>query len=117
MKAEAPMSLAAACLRRGARKCAPCHSIGPGAENKVGPKLNGLDRRKAGTVPEFGYSDANKASSIIWNEAAFKEYIKNPSAKIPGTKMVFAGIKSNKELDDLWDYVSEFDSSGKVKPK
>jgi cytochrome c len=104
-------------LRRGARKCAPCHSIGPGAENKVGPELNGLDRRKAGTVPEFGYSDANKASSIIWNEAAFKEYIKDPSAKIPGTKMVFAGIKSNKELDDLWDYVSEFDSSGKVKPK
>jgi cytochrome c len=99
------------------RKCAPCHSIGPGAENKVGPELNGLDGRKAGTVPEFNYSDANKASGIIWNEAVFKEYIKDPRAKIPGTKMVFAGIKSNKELDDLWAYVFQFDSSRKVKAK
>jgi cytochrome c len=99
------------------RKCAPCHSIGPGAENKVGPELNGLDGRKAGTVPDFSYSDANKASGITWNEAVFKEYIKDPRGKIPGTKMVFAGIKSNKELDDLWAYVSQFDSTGKVKPK
>ena len=97
------------------RKCAPCHSIGPDAANKVGPELNGLDGRKAGTVEGFNYSDANKASGITWGEAVFKEYIKDPKAKIPGTKMVFAGIKSETELGNLWSYVSQFDKDGSVK--
>jgi len=47
------------------KKCLPCHSIGPGAKNKIGPELNGLDGRKAGTVPNYNYSDANKNSGII----------------------------------------------------
>jgi cytochrome c len=97
------------------RKCAPCHSIGPDAANKVGPLLNGLDGRKSGTVADFSYSDANKASGITWSEAVFKEYIKDPRAKVPGTKMVFAGIKSEKEVGDLWSYVSQFDKDGNVK--
>jgi cytochrome c len=97
------------------RKCAPCHSIGPDATNKVGPVLNGLNGRPAGTVDGFNYSDANKASGITWDEAVFKEYIKDPRAKVPGTKMVFAGIKSEKELGDLWSYVSQFDKDGNVK--
>src|ERR1700722_8294160 len=59
------------------RKCAPCHNIGPDAENKVGPELNGLDGRKAGTVEEFNYSDAMTGSGITWREAAFKEYIRD----------------------------------------
>src|SRR6202451_2889997 len=78
------------------RKCAPCHSIGPDAANKVGPELNGLNGRKAGTVDGFNYSDANKGSGITWDEAVFKDYIKDPRAKVPGTKMIFAGIKSTK---------------------
>ena len=97
------------------RKCAPCHSIGPDAANKVGPLLNGLDGRKSGTVADFNYGDANKASGITWGEAVFKEYIKDPRAKVPGTKMVFAGIKSEKEVGDLWSYVSQFDKDGNVK--
>ena len=97
------------------RKCAPCHSIGPDAANKVGPELNGLNGRKSGTVDGFSYSDANKASGITWGEAVFKEYIKDPRAKVPGTKMVFAGIKSEKEVGDLWSYVSQFDKDGNVK--
>jgi cytochrome c len=97
------------------RKCAPCHSIGPDAANKVGPELNGLDGRKSGMVDGFNYSDANKASGITWGEAVFKDYIKDPRAKIPGTKMVFAGIKSEKEVGDLWSYVSQFDKDGNVK--
>jgi len=97
------------------RKCAPCHSIGPDATNKVGPVLNGLDGRKAGSVEGFNYSDANKGSGITWGEAVFKEYIKDPRAKVPGTKMVFAGIKSEKELGDLWSYVSQFDPDGNTK--
>ena len=96
-------------------KCLACHAIGEGAKNKVGPVLNGLDGRKSGTAPDYNYSDANKNSGITWNEAQFKEYIKDPKAKIPGTKMAFAGIKNEKEINDLWAFVSQFDKDGKVK--
>jgi cytochrome c len=97
------------------RKCAPCHNIGPDAINKVGPELNGLNGRKSGTVEGFSYSDANKGSGITWSEAIFKEYIKDPRAKVPGTKMIFAGIKNEKEVGDLWSYVSQFDKNGNAK--
>ena len=66
--------------------CMVCHSIGEGAKNKVGPELNGLDGRKSGSAPGYNYSDANKNSGIVWSEATFKEYIKDPRAKIPGTQ-------------------------------
>jgi cytochrome c len=97
------------------RKCFPCHSIGEGAKNKVGPELNGLDGRHSGTAPDYNYSDANKNSGIIWSEAAFKEYIKDPRAKIPNTKMIFPGIKNEKEADDLWAYLKQFGTDGKKK--
>src|SRR6476620_5429560 len=72
------------------KKCFPCHAIGEGAKNKVGPELNGLKGRHSGTAPGYNYSDANKNSGIVWNEETFKEYIKNPRAVIPGTKMIFS---------------------------
>jgi cytochrome c len=97
------------------RKCAPCHSVGEDAANKVGPVLNGLDGRKAGLVEGFSYSDANKNSGITWNEEAFKEYIRDPRAKVPGTKMIFAGIKSDKEVADLWGYLKQFAANGSKK--
>jgi cytochrome c len=97
------------------RKCAPCHSVGEDAANKVGPLLNGLDGRKAGVVEGFNYSDANKNSGITWNEQSFEEYIKDPRAKVPGTKMVFAGIKNDKELKDLWGYLKQFAADGHKK--
>jgi cytochrome c len=98
-------------------KCMACHSIGEGAKNKVGPELNGLDGRKSGTAPDYSYSDANKNSGITWNEAQFKEYIKNPKAKIPGTKMAFAGITKETEVNDLWSFISQFGADGKIKTK
>src|SRR5262245_64128707 len=70
------------------KKCIPCHTIGETAKNSIGPIQNGLKGRTSGTVPGYNYSDANKNSGIVWNEATFKEYIKDPKAKIPGTKMV-----------------------------
>ena len=97
------------------KKCLPCHSIGEGAKNKVGPELNGLDGRHSGTAEGYSYSDANKNSGITWNEAQFKDYIKDPKAKIPGTKMVFAGIKNEKEAGDLWAFLAQYDKDGKTK--
>ncbi len=95
--------------------CLVCHAIGPGAQNKIGPELNGLDGRKAGTVPNFDYSDANKNSGIVWNKETFEDYIKNPAAKIPETKMTFAGVKNEQQVKDLWAYISQFDASGNIK--
>ena len=79
------------------------------------PKLNGLNGRRSGSVPDFNYSDANKKSDIVWNEETFKEYIQDPSAKIPGTKKIFAGIKSEQEITDLWVYLKRFDAAGNIK--
>jgi cytochrome c len=97
------------------KKCMPCHDIGPDAQNKVGPELNGLDGRKAGTADGYAYSDANKNSGITWNAQTFKDYITDPRAKIPGTKMFFPGIKTEKERDNLWAYLSQFKADGSTK--
>jgi cytochrome c len=98
------------------KKCMTCHSkLGETAQNMIGPVLNGLKGRKSGSVPGFNYSDANKNSRIVWDEGTFKEYIKDPKAKIPGTKMAFAGIKNEKEIDDLWSFIELFGPDGKKK--
>jgi cytochrome c len=94
------------------RKCSPCHSVGEDARNKVGPELNGLDGRKSGTVADYSYSDANKKAAITWGEATFKDYIQNPMAKVPGTKMAFAGIKNETEIANLWGYLKQFKADG-----
>src|ERR1700716_4517490 len=112
---SAALAQDAAAGKTSFNKCMACHAIGAGAKNKVGPELNGLDGRKSGTAPGYSYSDANKNSGITWNEAQFKDYIKDPKAKIPGTKMAFAGVKNEKEVSDLWAFVAQYDKDGKTK--
>jgi cytochrome c len=97
------------------KQCQACHSIGPGAKNKVGPELNGLDGRAAGTVPNFNYSDANRNSGVVWNEENFKAYVKYPRAFVPDTKMIFPGLKDQQQVNDLWAYVKQFDAGGNIK--
>ena len=82
------------------QKCKVCHQVGEGAKNFVGPELNGLIGRKTGAVPDYNYSDANKDSGITWDEATLKEYLANPKAKIPGTKMIFAGLPKETDRDN-----------------
>jgi cytochrome c len=96
-------------------KCKVCHQIGEGAKNFVGPELNGLIGRKTGAVPDYNYSDANKASNITWDEAKLKEYLVDPKKMIPGTKMVFTGLPKESDRDNLVAYLAEFDASGKKK--
>jgi cytochrome c len=98
------------------RKCLACHAIGEGAVNKVGPVLNGLDGRKAGTVEGYSYSPFNKESGIVWNADTFRDYIRSPQAMIPRTKMAFVGIRNEREIGDLWAYLSRFAADGKLKP-
>jgi cytochrome c len=93
-------------------QCRACHQVGPSAKNSVGPILNGIVGRKAGEEEGYNYSDANKSSGITWDEATLREYLQNPRAKIPGTKMVFPGIKREKQLDDLIAYLKGIKADG-----
>ncbi|MBM6582803.1 MULTISPECIES: c-type cytochrome [Microvirga] len=93
-------------------QCRACHQVGPTAKNAVGPVLNGLFGRNAGTVEGYNYSPANKNSGITWDEAVFAEYIKDPKAKVPGTKMVYAGLKDEQRIKDLIAYLKQFDAAG-----
>jgi cytochrome c len=96
-------------------KCAPCHAIGPGAKNKVGPEQNGLVGRKAGSVEGFNYSAAMKNSGITWDEAQLDEYIADPKKKMPGNKMLFPGVKDEVERSDLIAYLASFNADGSSK--
>jgi cytochrome c len=116
--AAAAGAAAAQDVEKGAasfKKCRLCHAVGESAQNKIGPALNGLDGRRAGTVADFVYSDAQKNSGIVWGEASFKDYIKDPAAKVPGTKKAFAGIKDEEEAGDLWAYLKQFAADGSIK--
>jgi cytochrome c len=93
------------------KKCRACHDVGPDAKNKVGPELNDLIGRTAGTVPQFAYSEANKAAGakgLIWNEEALAKYLADPRAFMPGTKMAFAGLKDAQDRNDLVAYLKSF---------
>jgi cytochrome c len=94
-------------------KCKICHQIGEGAKNMVGPVLSGVVGRKAGSYTDYHYSDANKNSGITWDEATLKEYLRDPKAKVPGTKMVFPGLKSDDDIANVIAYLKQFGPDGK----
>jgi cytochrome c len=97
------------------RLCSPCHDIGEGAKIKLGPPLNGIDGRPAGSYEGFNYSQANKSSGITWNEASFTKYIHAPMQEMPGTRMAFVGIKNDKDVADVWAYLKSFGPDGNKK--
>jgi cytochrome c len=93
--------------------CKACHQVGETAKNAVGPVLNGILGRKAGTYAGYSYSDANKNSGLTWDEDTFTSYIKDPRAKIPGTKMIFAGVKDDQKIKDLIAFLKQYGPDGK----
>jgi cytochrome c len=95
--------------------CKACHQIGENAKNLIGPALNGIIGRKAGTYPGYSYSDANKNSGLTWDEETFTSYIKDPRAKVPGTKMIFIGVKDDQKIKDLIAFLKQYDADGKKK--
>ena len=96
-------------------QCKACHQIGEGAKNGVGPQLNGIIGRKSGTVEGYNYTDANKNSGLTWDEATMMSYLENPKAKIPGTKMVYAGLKDETRRKDLIAFLAQYGADGKKK--
>jgi cytochrome c len=93
--------------------CRACHEIGDGAKNEVGPALNGVVGRKSGSYPGYNYSDANKNSGLIWDEATLQEYLKNPKAKVPGTKMLFLGLKRDDDIVNVIAFLKQYGSETK----
>ena len=96
-------------------RCLGCHAVGADAKNKIGPQLNGIDGRKCGTVDGYTYSAANRDCAFTWNESVFVEYIRDPKAKIPGTKKSISGIRDETEARNLWAYLRQFGPDGRPK--
>ena len=108
MIAAMPVAASAADAEAGKtvfNKCKACHQVGEGAKNAVGPSLNGVIGRKAGTSEGFAYSEAMKASGKTWDEATLKDYLGDPKKAIPGNKMVFMGLKDAADLDNVIEYL------------
>lgn len=87
-------------------QCKACHVIEQG-QNRVGPSLHAIVGRTAGQVPGFAYSAANKSSGLVWTEDTLYEYLEDPRAKVPGTKMVFAGLKAPQDRADVIAYLRD----------
>ena len=93
--------------------CKVCHQIGENAKNFVGPVLNGVVGRKAGTYPGYNYSTANKDSGITWDEATLTKYLHNPRGVVPGTKMAFPGLPNDQDVANVIAYLKQFGPDGK----
>lgn len=93
------------------KKCRACHEVGPDAKNKLGPILNGILGRKAGTIEGFNYSPANKKSGEegwVWDEAKLNKYLENPREAMPGNRMAFAGLADEQDRKDIIAYLKMF---------
>lgn len=94
------------------KKCKACHAVGEGAKNRVGPILNGVVGREAAMVEGYKYSKAMKAAGLTWDEETLTAYLTKPRKTVKGTKMAFAGLKKEADLENVIAYLSQFDAEG-----
>jgi cytochrome c len=95
--------------------CRACHQVGPTAKIAVGPVLNGVVGRKAGTYPGYSYSAANKDSGLVWTPEELDKYLTNPQAVVPHTKMIFPGLKDEQKRKNVIAYLGQFSEDGSKK--
>lgn len=93
------------------RKCMACHEVGPEAKARVGPPLNGIIGRTAGTLDGFAYSGPMVAAGeggLVWSAETIAELLEKPKDFVPGTKMTFAGLRKEEERADVIAYLATF---------
>ena len=91
------------------QKCMACHAVGEGARNKIGPVLNGVVGRQAGTFEGFRYSQAMVkagADGLVWTPETLAKYLHSPKELVPGNKMNFAGFKEQADIDNVIAYLA-----------
>jgi cytochrome c len=108
LQACAPSGTDAATGERVFKQCASCHQVGPNAHAGFGPQLNGLFGRRAGATPDYAYSEAMKASGIVWDERSLAAFLRDPAKLVPGTKMRFWGIGDENEIAALQAYLRTY---------
>lgn len=93
------------------KKCKACHAVGPDAQAKTGPVLNGILGRTAGTAEEFGYSDVMVqagADGLVWTPETLAGFLEKPKGYVEGTKMSFAGLRKEADRNDIIAYLASF---------
>ncbi len=88
-------------------QCRACHSLEAGGPNKVGPNLHNVMGRKAGLAPGFSYSDPMTASDVVWSVEALDRFLLRPSDFIPGTRMVFVGLRKPEDRASVIAYMQQ----------
>ncbi|OXS98999.1 hypothetical protein B7H23_12350 [Notoacmeibacter marinus] len=100
------------------KRCAGCHTVGPNAQSRVGPHLNGIVERPAAAIEDFRYSRGMKKAAddgLVWTRDDLAEYLAAPRKKIKGTRMAFAGLRKESEIADIIAYLDRFGPDGAEK--
>lgn len=103
--------------RAAFQRCANCHQVGPGARSNFGPQLNGILGRRAGAAPDFDYSPALRKAGFTWNEKNLAAFLRDPDEVVPGNKMRFWGLRSERQIADLLAYLRAHPAPATVRPR
>lgn len=95
-------------------RCSVCHTIGQ-TGGKIGPVLNGVVGRKAGSVAGYSYSPAMKTSGLTWDAATLAHFLQAPTKMVPGTKMFFPGLASPQDQADVVAFLKQYRADGSKK--